>query len=150
MKIRTAFVSNSSSASFVVIDHSDIRPPRYLEDTLIINGMDGKTEFGWEYDKYYDFESKLNFAVLQIEAVSNDASSGLWREMLENVIRKHTNVTNFEYMLTNDYDSKYYGYIEHQSSSYEGQNTEIFDNEEDLAAFLFGDSSYICTDNDNH
>lgn len=40
-------------------------------------------------------------------------------------------------------------YIDHQSTSYEGRNTEIFESEDNLKNFLFNTKSYIQGGNDN-
>ena len=114
-----------------------------------MGGLLGETEFGWEEKEINDVGSKINFAYLQTMYAANPR----WLGMLEKVIREATGVTEITWKLVDEYDPKdgrQWGYIDHQSSAEEGKNTEMFDSEEDLKAFLFGSGSYIHEDNDNH
>lgn len=142
MKIRNSFVSNSSSSSFIVISNGPISTRSIPIDFVI--GEDGNCEFGWEFDRWYDFNSKLNFAYLQ----SKDNSD--WRQMLLKVLRD-CGAVNISCCLSNDYgrDGKRWAYIDHQSAACEGRNTEMFDSEEQLIRFLFCPNSYIQGGNDN-
>jgi len=69
MKTRNGFVSNSSSSSFVVIAKKrdkEIPIPVTFSNTLMIpRNLSGETEFGSSGGKYLDFDSKLNFLILQ-------------------------------------------------------------------------------------
>jgi hypothetical protein len=54
--------------------------------------------------------------------------------------------------MTTEYDNKDgldWAYIDHGSSASEGENTEIFDNDEQLKSFIFNPDSYIQNQNDN-
>ena len=62
-------------------------------------------------------------------------------------------VTKIIWKLTDSYEGEKgmeWGYIDHQSSASEGENTEIFESEDTLKHFLFGKGSCIVLDNDNH
>lgn len=145
MKIRGGFVSNSSSSSFIVIEDSNcnIDSSMFREETvgrtLIVNSCLGETDFGWEKQEYYDEGSKILFSYIQARQVDNDD----WIEMLEDVITENINVIDVEWMLKDT------GYVDHQSSSSEGMNTEMFKSKKDLRNFLFNGDSYIQTGNDN-
>jgi len=83
MKTRTGFVSNSSSSSFVVIDHSDNKEyalrvlrsrgtqhERGFDESVLclphdLEGMSNCLEFGWERCRRDDFLDRLAFACLQ-------------------------------------------------------------------------------------
>ena len=71
MKIRSGFVSNSSSSSFIVmpsdiflVQHmsKDLKDPTTLIVPFIFGG---EVEFGRQRENYKDFGSRLNFAYLQ-------------------------------------------------------------------------------------
>ena len=148
MKIRNGFVSNSSSSSFVVVGNV-VDPTLYksLTDDVYFIGRNGEIEFGWEECIYRGLDTLINFAYLQAEG------NRKWEEMLFNVIKEYTGASDILINLTSSYnnvDDMRQGYIDHQSHSSEGSNTEIFDDEETLKRFLFSSESYIQGDNDNH
>jgi hypothetical protein len=127
---------------------------------LTVDGILGCVEFGWgpSGTKISDVWSRLNFAYLQANYVNNKENQNTaWLAMLEDCLRQHCGVEKVEWLigpyggyLSDDPDDKVsYAYIDHQSCSYEGENTEMFDSAEELNRFIFGAESSITLDNDN-
>lgn len=151
--IRNAvFETNSSSShSLTINSHGVLNQtiPLDFKGNVVINAKDGEYEFGWQNDEYYDVNSKLNYAYIQ----ATDVGRQDWLDMLNEVIKEHTGANNvywnFEEYSKYSYKNERIGYIDHQSSSIEGENTEIFDNKDNLKWFLFDSKSYIKTGNDN-
>jgi hypothetical protein len=155
MKIRSGFVSNSSSSSFIIIGNSigDKTLETYKKvfgnrDTLLISKEFGNNHFGWEHEKYAAFGDLVIFARIQAEYVKKTHPE--WMAMLDKVLKDNLNVKEVVWEITTDWEKERdYCYIDHQSASSEGQNTEMFDSEDALTKFLFSDDSYIQGGNDN-
>lgn len=149
MKIRNGFVSNSSSSSFIVISDGECTPLD-LTGQIWNNKHLGESKFGWQRETYHDVYSKVNFAFLQALELSARDGDDNWLEMLDEVIKDFTGVVEVQH----GFDVKPSGYIEdgyidHQSSVSEDENTEMFYSKEDLKQFLFCKESYIQNQNDN-
>jgi hypothetical protein len=149
MKIRTGFVSNSSSSSFVVISKKGAYIKPKWGKNLIVDHNFGGTEFGWGPGKVSDIGSKIIFCYLQAQYVEKED----WIEMLEEVIKENTKVSSIEWkttIISTADDNPNCGYIDHGSNSEEDKNTEIFSSKKALRDFIFNDASFIILDNDNH
>ena len=93
MKIRSGFVSNSSSSSFIVpdmkvpedFDYSSLKSYFNLDEstcdyegnlrrvyTITLPIIEGNRYFGWEDTRYTEFADKLNYLFLQIESMYQD------------------------------------------------------------------------------
>jgi hypothetical protein len=149
MKIRTGFVSNSSSSSFIVIGKGEYAYPKWGE-VLTSDRNLGEIEFGWGPARLFKVGDRVNFAFLQTTHSKKNGSR--WLEMLEEVIKEHSGVSEIIWKIKEDYGNpdENWGYIDHQSSSAEGMNVEMFDSKETLRSFLFREGSHITLDNDNH
>ena len=165
MKIRNSFISNSSSSSFIVID-SKINPDLnlFIDDGIFILGEKGEYEFGWQNEKYRDLNSKINFCYIQAKYMVERSTNSDYIEMLYKVLKDYfpqiqdiipiltiwsDNIKYVEHSMYGKMRTKG-GYIDHASAATEDENLEMFESEDNLRAFLFGDNSYIQNDNDNH
>ena len=167
MKRRSGFVSNSSSASFVIIDASKgYDSLDQYGSTLEAGSNIGEIEFGWGPEQVHGIGARINWAYLQsqyahpkeedpllekaIRVVQGNQNPHL--EMLEEVIKENSSIEEIDWRFfeRDEFNGFKDGYIDHQSSSAEGRNMEIFDSKEVLQDFIFGKASYIQLDNDNH
>jgi hypothetical protein len=161
MKVRSGFVSNSSSSSFIVIGKRDDGMMgknrarlglglRNDENVLVVDEDTGEHEFGWEPDTHSFVGDRVIFAYLQTRYAKSDE----WRTLLEDVIKEYTGVTEirWQFSMYDDFDDGdfIHAYIDHQSCATEDMNTEMFYSRDALTQFLFNDDSYIQTNNDNH
>ena len=90
MKLRSDYVSNSSSSSFIVIvkDGEDMTETisaefsSYSEDWTCyeVPCKNGKHEFGWEWEDTCTFEGKLNFVGIQLLSLQLENMKKLDRE----------------------------------------------------------------------
>ena len=156
MKIRNGFVSNSSSSSFIVIGDT-IDPPDLSGKSYII-GDSGDCEFGWDVREYRGYDTLINFAYLQILCAQLEVDHNRvalrpdeWLDMLIKSIITHTGATDVSFNLTDDSRNSFMnqGYIDHQSSVCDDRNTEMFEDDDTLARFLFSNQSFIQGGNDN-
>lgn len=89
MKTRIDFVSNSSSASFIVItDSGEETRPRCDCDLMIPDSEFGEMEFGWQTDKYNDFWSKLNWCAIVVRTKYNQEKYDTPDEALKEQVSK--------------------------------------------------------------
>ena len=169
MKTRIDFVSNSSSASFIVITDSgkEVRP-RYDGNLVLPDSELGQTGFGWQTEKYYDFWSKLNWCAIVVRTKYNQEKYDTPDETLKEQVSKpwfrsdamldllkkvcvDIGFENISVNLAEDYaDDEHGGYIDHQSNiGEEPANGRMFRTEKTLRDFLLNDGSYIDCSNDN-
>jgi len=142
MKIRSSFVSNSSSSSFIVIDNSG----KYnIPDWSGILDVENR-EYGWGPERLDGIMDRITFSYLQAAYLQNKKLV----KMLEDVIKENTKITQINWLATLNHNEPDYSYIDHQSCSREGKNLEMFKNKEALKNFIFGTNSFIQLDNDNY
>lgn len=145
MKYRNGFVSNSSSSSFIVIGNNF--PNNVVNVTNFVIGNEGETEFEWQHETYDGMDDRINFTWLQIRD-SNFSQ------------KKKEKLTNWLYLIIANYFSIKFkdisiskniegGHIDHQSSSREDSNIEMFESIETMKRFILCNDSYIECGNDN-
>lgn len=134
------FETNSSSTHSITINYdgklNETMTPN--EDNQII--LEGG-EFGWEVEDYNNSWDKANYC----------AVASLWSDdrqtMLKEVIMEITGCDEVIIEASEEYDSPYYSYIDHQSSD---TADEAFADKDSLKSFIFNSNSILHTDNDNH
>ena len=168
MKFRSSFVSNSSSSSFVTIGGKTNQGlidalTKLVEQNkgiLDIQKEFGSRKFGWGPESLYDFGSRILWTFYQSQYADRDIcdepigiTTNKYLRMLERVIQKNVpNIVAFQWPKEwYDWDSRQYGYIDHQSTIPGGKHQEvIFEDKKTLEQFIFVTDSYITLDNDNY
>ena len=174
MKTRNDYVSNSSSASFIVITDTGgwTTPAANPDDAAytLPSPDAGELEFGWQTERYYDLSSKLNWCAIILrskrEQEKYDTSDETLKECVKNPWFRSSemektfmkvcsdagiNVAMAWHRKDDDLDDySHDGYIDHQSNVGETpENARMFRSEKTLRDFLFNDGSYIDCSNDN-
>jgi len=156
MKIRTGFVSNSSSQHSITFSskffvNDLLKPTDLIDDKFkyIFKYKLVEDDFGWDFNSYYEVETKLNYIMLELMYKYNDINKILQSDeyiKLKNIIKKYCDI---EFCLDDNINESIdcYGYIDHQSVGTIYDN-DIFENN-NLEHFLFDINSSIDTGNDN-
>lgn len=126
---RSVFETNSSSTHSISIVGVAPKRTGTTGGSLEL----GFGEYGWEIEDYNDWVSKADYC-----AIDNKNNEDRL-DLLKKVIEKQTGIKNISFNFT--------GYIDHQSA---GTSDDAFNDEETLRNFIFSNSSYLHTDNDNH
>ena len=130
------FETNSSSAHSITVNSNVIVYDTIIPDEngrIIITGQ----EFGWDWFKSNDPLTKAAYAATSFQ--HNDHQF----EILCEVIRNHTGATHIDVRISSDYESPYYGYIDHESY---GIVPRSYD---ELKNFIFNKNSWLFGGNDN-
>lgn len=180
MKQRNDFVSNSSSSSFIVIKDTNCQNFNFNDETIKVPNSDsGNLEFGWGFQKYDDFWSKLNFCALILVSIDEHRNwvkddkdctyewEKRYNQHKKDIISKYdamkqmlVDVCHEEFHLdielrtpedcNTSSEGSIFAYIDHQSDIFENpSNAAMFDSKSDLINFLTSSDSYIKTGNDN-
>jgi hypothetical protein len=143
---RLAFVSNSSSSSFLVTNAKDGYETPDWEGVLNAGYELGETCFGWGPERIDDIGSRVNFAYLQCFHGQNLD----WLVMLDDVVIENSKIDYVNWKILFHAYRKWNAFIDHQSNAGDGMNTEIFESKQTLKDFIFGKGSLIQLDHDNH
>jgi len=125
--------TNSSSSHSVSVAGSDkefILDTIYPDQNGAVHVFGG--EFGWEWERYNDAETKLSYAY----------QDNVSKKLLADVINKQTGAKKVIF----DKTSKENGYIDHESV---GTASSICTDEESTRNFIFNKNSWLFTGNDN-
>lgn len=146
---RNVFETNSSSSHSLTLAHEALVTQPFADDVLregVVTVAPG--EFGWAWERFYAPASKLAYLVTyltggEVEDTAEDLTEALIARdarmaMLAQVVHEHTGCTLRV--------APGYGHIDHQSLDVAER---AFDTEQELAAFVFGEGSYLQTGNDN-
>jgi len=165
--LRNDFVSNSSSASFIVVSKEpegfkDIMQNRAPTGVVTLPDPEvGYSQFGRCAERFTNIGAKLNFAAIQlcdlnrISLLPEKELNSWYAKTVQKYIDKYEEyekmfvnvckrlgfdvVLNYSYNDNNDYSC----WIDHSSSVCEGENMCIFNDEETLYNFLKNCYSYI-------
>lgn len=172
MKIRQGFVSNSSSSSFILIDHAfSVSDEKYKRDFENFRSWLDEhvywsnerqafffryvpdSEFGWEQTLYNDWWEKFDFMLLQVKLTGrSDEEYGkhhetllAWFQQFDPSI-KHIIIPE-EYTDEDSGIEYHIGYIDHQSVG--DENLSMLESVDTINKFIFSEKSYILNGNDN-
>lgn len=145
------FETNSSSSHSLTLGKGQLASapfsPEVMRNGVVVVPL---YDYGWEWHRYYSPVSKLSYLASQ---VLNDKGSYIeanmdalreefpYIDMLSRVVKEHTGC-----------ELKLYGRgsVDHQSAFGDAANgEELFESEEKLKAFIFDESAFIQTGNDN-
>jgi len=148
---KSVFETNSSSSHSLTLAAGDLVKTPFNLDVLRLGTLQlGLGDYQWEWYRYYDTDNKAQYLMTQLfhyNGIPDGEPAEVTRELRHNaqfdmlcrVIEEQTGVKLEAYPGSQ-------GSIDHDSV---GNCLEVFESEETLRTFLFSESSYIETGNDN-
>lgn len=133
------FETNSSSSHSITVEVGPTWGTLPLNHKGNIH-LDGG-EFGWEWEKFNDTLTKANYCAVYASYTGK-------KSILKKVIKDYTGAKKVKFKFSTNWDHGRYNhsYIDHQSIDV---CDELFESEEELKNFIFNDSSWLFTGNDN-
>ena len=168
MKKRIDFVTNSSSASYLVVFKKDKFDENIPQSNKYIVGRKGELEFLRHYEIMRSFDDKLNFlSILAIDKDKNvkeqkdldgyfdyfndrqkESLKKKWTSILDDVFFEHIG-THLEFSYLEGLMNADRTEIDHQSNWFENVGViRLFESPENVKRFLFNKKSILITSDD--
>ena len=147
------FETNSSSSHSLTLTQGDLVSSPFDADTMRKGLVEvGMNEYGWEWHRYYTARNKLSYLLTQVLRSDQAVPEGDHEEVTRALCEKHPELAMLVRVVKDHTgcDLRFIagssGYIDHES---DGEGMHLFRSEEELKHFLFTESSYVQTGNDN-
>ena len=147
---RGIFETNSSSTHVISISKDNDEFKEKLPNRVHF----GHGDFGWEWEVYNTLQDKANYL---FTAIVDNGKSRKYKPLITAILAKHGIEAEFEETVENQYDNgetyeefkeDKYAYVDHAYCAKDFIE-EVCENEELLMAYLFSDTSFVETGNDN-
>ena len=146
---KSIFETNSSSTHSIVIGNNGEDIYANLPKKLEFHG----DEFGWEHELYTDTQSKADYLFTSLIYTETPLE---YKERIKNILAKWDIEAEFDEIVEKRYESGYicyeikdkFCYVDHGNGN-KDLVKELCEDEVKLMNYLFSDSSYVETSNDN-
>ena len=149
---QNVFETNSSSSHSLTLGQGNLVVPPLSREVAREGVLEVSLgEYGWGYEHFYDFASKVSYLITQVATILgvnyslDEADARAKLEADSRMKRLRAVVLDFTGVELRVSEER--GYIDHQSV---GICNDVFDDVEALRRLLFDETSCITTDNDNH
>lgn len=155
-----AFETNSSSTHSVCVYGQGAEEEGFEKfDKHHLHDI-GSGEYGWEQETLYGFHNKLDYLHIYLDQTENmferpahiKNGRALLQWLVDEFKARGKEIFLNEVIPNNQAHAYNWGkgYIDHQSCPSNTMETEVLSSQKALLNFLFNDSCYFETDNDNH
>ncbi len=148
---KSVFETNSSSSHSLTMGTGDLAAVPFSPSVLRRGEVALQVgEYGWEYRRYYTPIEKLNYLLTQVTG-GKDIPTGEPEDNVRTLCESHERVAMLcrvvkEHTGCDVVVNPGSGYIDHDS---EGVGMELFNNEDTLRRFIFDQTAYVETSNNN-